>query len=170
MPHLVSVLWYQVVVPELAQEGVRVLHAGHLCFVTVEKPQQFFVFQEVQRVHLRSVQFNSSHFTAKKTVCSERLLTLHFEITVKLNNNNPCPPLPYGGRQQWERSSLDRIRHEPRSRRKGSLPWSTGASLWAVPSLCLCSAFKWRLESESNYFVRRRVVVLVSGSRGHHPL
>lgn len=45
---------------------------------------------------------------------------LHFEITVKLNNNNPCLPLPYGGRQKCERSSLDRTKHEPRSFSLGS--------------------------------------------------
>lgn len=35
--HLVAVLRDQVVVSELADEGVRVLHAGHFRFVTVEK-------------------------------------------------------------------------------------------------------------------------------------
>lgn len=55
VPHLVSVLRDQVVIPELAEEGVRVLHAGHFCFLTVEKLQQLRRLQEVQRIHRPSV-------------------------------------------------------------------------------------------------------------------
>lgn len=54
-PHLIPVLWDQVVVPELADEGERVLRAGQFCLLDVEKAQQLLGFQVVQLVHLQSV-------------------------------------------------------------------------------------------------------------------
>lgn len=50
--HLVSVLRDQVVIPELAEERVRLLHARHFGFMTAEKPQEFVVLQPVHRVHV----------------------------------------------------------------------------------------------------------------------
>lgn len=49
--HLIFVLQDQVVIPQLGEKGVRVLHAGHFSFLAVEKLQQILRFEEIQRVH-----------------------------------------------------------------------------------------------------------------------
>lgn len=49
--YLVPVLWDQVVISQLVQKYAGVFHARHLVFVTVEKLQQVFIFQKINRVH-----------------------------------------------------------------------------------------------------------------------
>ena len=44
-PHLEPVLWDQVVVPELADEGERVVRAGQLRLLDVEEAQQLLGLQ-----------------------------------------------------------------------------------------------------------------------------
>lgn len=48
---LVSVLWDQVVIPQLGQKYARAFHTRHFDFVTAEKLQQVFILQRIDRVH-----------------------------------------------------------------------------------------------------------------------